>query len=161
MIRIISLAVILACITSVHLLAFNGITSSTSYRQIHMKRGRYVDKIWVGPEFNKTYGFTVSDVRYSVKVTNDTVVDYLPAAFNSLENSNSLYSLVVTVVEFSERVNSVRPYNSNRIRIDGKIFNHRKEPVAAFQVDRTFPISVVDTKFAIDDIVRAVKRELR
>lgn len=161
MIKMISLVALLACATSGRLLAFTGVASSICHNQIHMKRGRYVDKVWIGPEFNRSNGFIVSDVRYAVKVDNDAFVDYLAAAFNSIGKDHSSYNLVVTVVGFSEKVSSIRPYNSNRVRLEGRVFNRHEELIAAFQVERTFVPSIVDTNLAIDDVVRAVKKELR
>jgi hypothetical protein len=161
MMKIISFVILLICSTSTRLLALDMVTLSNGNNQIHMKRGKYVDKVWIGPGFSKKNGFTISDINYSVEVNNDVLVDYLPTAFNSLEKRNTSYNLVVTVVKFSEKIRSTRPYNTNQIRIDGRIFNHRKELIAAFQIERTFQKSVADAKFAVDNIVRAVKKELR
>ena len=158
--RINSIAVFIICTVSVYLPAIDGVVSPPSVSQLHMKCGKHLDKVWVGSGFNKRRGFIVSDVKYDIKITNETVVDYLPAAFNSIGNGDASFNLVVTVVDFSEKIDSVRPYRSNQISVEGRVFNPNKELVAAFQVKRAFPASSGDTKFAIDDIIWAVKKDL-
>ena len=156
--KILSTIISSICIASIQLLAFDQVPSKIS--SLQMKQGRRVDKIWIGPRYNRYKGFTVSEVNYDVKVTNEVVVDYLPVAFNSIGKNRASHDLVVTVRRFSEKVSSVRPYNTNSMQVDGQIFDKDGRIVAAFQIDRTFPLSIEDTKAAIDAIVLAVKKDL-
>ena len=161
MIRIVSIVILLICTSFLHLLATDSCTvQSARCNEIRMKRGRYVDKVWIGSKFNKRDGFKVSDVRYDVKITNKAVIDYLPAAFYSIKSGKDSYNLVIAVIEFSEKVTSISPYNNNHICIEGRVFNNYEELIAVFQVERTFPSSAIDIKFAIDDVIRKIKKEL-
>jgi hypothetical protein len=159
--KIASFIIFIVSIFSVYTLAADGaVTYLYQSNQLQMKRGRNLDKVWLGLAFNRKDGFIVSKVEYDVKVTNEVVIDYLPAAFSSIGNNSSSSNLVLNVVRFSEKVSSVFPYHSNRIRIEGRIFNKNKELVAVFQAERAFAASTRNTKFAIDDIVWAVKKDL-
>lgn len=121
-----------------------------------MKRGSALTKLWVSPEYDKTTGFTIGEVRYQVDARNDGIDKYLPEALDALARKDAPVRLHLRIVELTyQRAKGFAKGNSAaKLGVEGIL----KAPDGTLLAAFTSRQSIVGTGDSVDDCRMAARR---
>lgn len=125
-----------------------------------MKSGKKLDKVWVGPGYDKAKGFQFGELNYRAETRNGSVIEYFPTAFKGVAKDQAPYKLVLAVTGFSEKTYAVITYKDGWVEVEGQLQDSEGKAVAAFKTKQTYPASSNDPKKAVDGIVSAIIKDL-
>jgi len=65
-----------------------------------MKSGKKLDKVFVGPEYSRTQGFSLGDLEYKAEERSVDLKEYIPRSIGDLAKPKATNKLHLTVVEY-------------------------------------------------------------
>ncbi|MCH7664708.1 MAG: hypothetical protein IH936_02095 [Acidobacteria bacterium] len=90
-----------------------------------LKKGQKIQKVWIGPKFDKTKGFRAGDVSWTAEKRNQEVRTLLTDGVKDIATETGPYTLNLTVVNFSTGARG-------KVAVEGMLVDTDGEVVAAF-----------------------------
>lgn len=127
-----------------------------------MKKGKSLGKIWIGPDYDRSRGFSLGEVRYRTNDRNDGIDKYLPDALAAISEKDAPCMLQLHIVDLAVRVNSKGVSNA-RLGVEGRLLAKDGAVLAAFTSQETVTgggDSTDDCRRAAKAVVQAIDKDL-
>lgn len=129
---------------------------------VEMKKGKSLGKIWIGPGYDRSRGFSLGEVRYRTNDRNDGIDKYLPDALAAISEKDAPCMLQLHIVDLAVRVNSKGVSNA-RLGVEGRLLAKDGAVLAAFtsqEMATGTGDTIDDCRRAAKAIVQAINKEL-
>ena len=122
--RYVAIAVALA-LTCSSVLAGEPVKTLSPEIYSQMKRGETLDRVWLGPTFDKAKGFKAGELSWKAEERNHEVQTLLTDGLKDISKDTGAYVLNITVVDFSRGARG-------RFTVEGVLVDSKGDVVAAF-----------------------------